>query len=68
MNEKLNNIFSYLDINNNTGLASEDNLEDLSIFQKAFYEQVKSKIGVDAVFFLRDEEGVSVVRTIYVRS
>ena len=65
MNEKLNNIFSYLDINNSTGLASEDNLEDLSMFQKAFYEQVKSKIGVDAVFFLRDEEGVAKIPLIY---
>lgn len=65
MNEKLNYIFSYLDINNNTGLASQDNLEDLSVYQKAFYEQVKSKIGVDAVFFLRDEEGVAKIPLIY---
>ncbi len=65
MNEKLNNIFSYLDINNSTGLASEDNLDNLSVYQKAFYEQVKSKIGVDAVFFLRDEEGVAKIPLIY---
>ena len=65
MNEKLNKIFSYLDINNNTGLASQDNLENLSVYQKAFYEQVKSKIGVDAVFFLRDEEGVAKIPLIY---
>ena len=59
MNEKLNGIFSYLDIDDKTGLASENNVESLSAFQKLFYEQARSKIGVDAVYFLRDEEGVA---------
>lgn len=65
MNEKLNGIFSYLDINDKTGLASENNIESLSIFQKMFYEQARSKIGVDAVYFLRDEEGVAKIPLIY---
>ena len=39
MNEKLNGIFSYLDIDDKTGLASENNVESLSAFQKLFYEQ-----------------------------
>ena len=65
MNEKLNNIFSYLDINDKTGLASEDNMNDLTTFQKLFYEQAKSKIGVDAVYFLRDEEGMAKIPLIY---
>lgn len=65
MNEKLNNIFSYLDINDKTGLASEDNINGLTTFQKLFYEQAKSKIGVDAVYFLRDEEGVAKIPLIY---
>lgn len=65
MNEKLNGIFSYLDINDKTGLASENNVESLSAFQKLFYEQVRSKIGVDAVYFLRDEEGVAKIPLIY---
>ena len=65
MNKKLNRIFSYLDINDKTGLASENNIESLSDFQKLFYEQAKSKIGVDAVYFLRDEEGVAKIPLIY---
>ena len=65
MNEKLNGIFSYLDINDKTGLASENNIESLSTFQKMFYEQARSKIGVDAVYFLRDEEGVAKIPLIY---
>lgn len=65
MNEKLNGIFSYLDIDDKTGLASENNVESLSAFQKLFYEQARSKIGVDAVYFLRDEEGVAKIPLIY---
>lgn len=38
MNEKLNGIFSYLDIDDKTGLASENNVGSLSAFQKLFYE------------------------------
>lgn len=65
MDEKLNGIFSYLDISDKTGLASENNIESLSAFQKLFYEQAKSKIGVDAVYFLRDEEGIAKIPLIY---
>ena len=65
MNEKLNCIFSHLDINGKTGLASESNLDSLSTFQRMFYEQTKSKIGVDAVYFLRDEEGIAKIPLIY---
>ena len=36
MNEKLNGIFSYLDIDDKTGLASKNNVESLSAFQKLF--------------------------------
>lgn len=65
MNEKLNDIFSHLDINDKTGLASENNIDSLTAFQKLFFEQAKSKIGVDAVYFLRDEEGVAKIPLIY---
>lgn len=65
MNEKLSSIFSYLDINDKTGLASESNIDNLTAFQKLFYEQAKSKIGVDAVYFLRDEEGIAKIPLIY---
>ena len=59
MDDKLSSILSYLDITGETGLASKDNFDSLTTYQKLFYNQVKSKIGVDAVYFLRDEEGVA---------
>ncbi len=65
MNEKLNGIFSCLGMTGKTGLASDEYLNDMTTFQKMFYDQVKSKIGVDAVYFLRDEEGVAKIPLIY---
>lgn len=65
MNEKLNCIFSYLDMTSKTGLASDEYLNDMTSYQKMFYNQVKSKIGVDAVYFLRDEEGIAKIPLIY---
>ncbi len=65
MNEKLRNIFSYLDITGKTGLATDENYSDLTAFQKLFYTQAKSKIGIDAVFFLRDEEGTAKIPLIF---
>ena len=63
--DKLSSILSYLDITGETGLASKDNFDSLTTYQKFFYNQVKSKIGVDAVYFLRDEEGVAKIPLIY---
>lgn len=65
MNEKLNDIFSYLDMTSKTGLASDEYLNDMTSYQRMFYNQVKSKIGVDAVYFLRDEEGIAKIPLIY---
>lgn len=65
MDDKLSSILSYLDITGETGLASKDNFDSLTTYQKFFYNQVKSKIGVDAVYFLRDEEGVAKIPLIY---
>lgn len=65
MNEKLNGIFSCLDMTSKTGLASEEHINDMTAFQKMFYTQVKNKIGVDAVYFLRDEEGIAKIPLIY---
>lgn len=65
MNETLNRVLSHLDISGKTGLASSDNLDELTSFQKLFYSQARSKIGVDAVYFLRDEEGVARIPLIY---
>ena len=65
MDKKLNGIFSQLDITGKTGLASEENYNDLTAFQKLFYTQARSKIGVDAVYCLRDEEGTAKIPLIY---
>lgn len=65
MDDKLSSILSYLDITGETGLASKDNFDSLTTYQKFFYNQVKSKIGIDAVYFLRDEEGVAKIPLIY---
>ena len=65
MNDKLNAIFSCLDMTSKTGLASDEYLDDMTSFQRMFYTQVKSKIGVDAVYFLRDEEGIAKIPLIY---
>ena len=65
MSELLNGIFECLDISGNTGLATEDGLQDMSPFQKMFYTQVHEKVGIDAVYFLRDANGVAKIPLIY---
>lgn len=65
MSELLNGIFKCLDINSTTGLATEDNLQSMTSFQKLFYTQVHEKIGIDAVYFLRDANGIAKVPLIY---
>lgn len=65
MSEVLNGIFEFLDINSSTGLATEDGLESMSPFQRLFYTQVHEKIKIDAVYFLRDANGIAKVPLIY---
>lgn len=65
MKELLNGIFECLDIDSSTGLATEDNVNDMSSFQRLFYMQVHEKLGINAVYFLRDANGVAKVPLIY---
>lgn len=65
MSELLNGIFECLDINSCTGLATEDNIQSMSPFQRLFYTQVHEKVGIDAVYFLRDTNGVAKIPLIY---
>lgn len=65
MSELLNGIFECLDINSSTGLATEDSLQSMTPFQRLFYTQVHEKIGIDAVYFLRDTNGIAKVPLIY---
>ena len=65
MRELLKGIFECLDINSNTGLATEDSLPEMSPFQRLFYTQVHEKLGIDAVYFLRDANGIAKIPIIY---
>ena len=65
MSELLNGIFECLDINSSTGLATKDSLQNMTPFQRLFYTQVHEKIGIDAVYFLRDANGIAKVPLIY---
>lgn len=65
MSELLNGIFECLDIDSSTGLATKDSLQSMSPFQRQFYTQVHDKLGVDAVYFLRDTNGIAKVPLIY---
>ena len=65
MSEWLNGIFECLDINSSTGLATKDSLQNMTPFQRLFYTQVHEKIGIDAVYFLRDANGIAKVPLIY---
>ena len=65
MNELLNGIFEYLDINSSNGLATEEELKNMTSFQRLFFNQVHEKIGIDAVYFLRDSNGIAKIPLIY---
>lgn len=65
MGELLNGLFKCLDIDSSTGLAIEDGGQSMSPFQRQFYTQVHDKLGVDAVYFLRDANGIAKIPLIY---
>lgn len=60
MDKLLNGIFEYLDINPDNGLANEEGINNMTPFQRLFYNQVHEKIGIDAVYFLRDSNGYTI--------
>ena len=61
----LENLFESLDINENNGLMHGNSDTSLGNFQQLFYNQAKEKIGVDAVYFLRDTDGIAKIPLIY---
>ena len=65
MNELLKGVFECLDINSNTGLATEDDLQSMTAFQRLFFTQAHEKVGIDAIYFLRDANGIAKVPLIY---
>ena len=68
MNNLLSGIFKTLDITTENGLATTASISSMTSFQRLFFTQVKEKIGIDAVYFLRDSEGVAKIPLIYFRA
>lgn len=64
MDELLGSIFRTLDMNASNGLA-ENEETNMTTYQRHFYHQAKTKMNVDAVFFLRDNDGIPKVPLIY---
>lgn len=52
MNPHMNALFRKLDMDSSNGLVSSEN-KPITGFQRHFYDNVKGKLGVDAVYFLR---------------
>jgi type I restriction-modification system DNA methylase subunit len=64
MNDVLGSIFRTLDMEKANGLANSDS-DNMTVFQRYFFAQVKEKMGLDAVFFLRDTDGAPKIPLIY---
>ena len=64
MKSNLGSIFSSLDMDYSNGLVDRNNA-DITAFQRYFYSQAQEKLGVDAVYFLRDTNGVPKTPMIY---
>ena len=58
------NIFKTLDINYDNGLIDESN-KSLSTYQKQVFKMIQDKLGINAVYFLRDSEGMPKIPLIY---
>lgn len=65
MQTLLNNLFDILGMNAANGLANDETLQSMTPYQKLFYNQVKEKLNIDAVYFLRDEQGIAKIPLIY---
>ncbi|CAB1249401.1 N6_Mtase domain-containing protein [Ruminococcaceae bacterium BL-6] len=60
----LGSIFQSLDMSYSNGLT-DANDTNLTVFQRYFFAQAKEKLNVDAVYFLRDAEGIPKIPMIY---
>lgn len=65
MQNLLNNLFDILGMNASNGLANDEALQSMTPYQRLFYNQVKEKLNIDAVYFLRDEQGIAKIPLIY---
>lgn len=64
MEFSLGGIFRSLDMNYGNGLI-DVNAENLTPFQNYFFSQAREKLKIDAIYFLRDSEGVPKIPMIY---
>lgn len=64
MEFSLGGIFRSLDMNYGNGLI-DVNAENLTAFQNYFFSQAREKLKIDAIYFLRDSEGVPKIPMIY---
>ena len=64
LNENLGTIFRTLDISEHNGLAINER-QDMTIYQRYFYRHAKEKLGIDAIYFLRDTEGNPKIPLVY---
>ena len=64
MEFNLGSIFKSLDMDYSNGLVDSHG-ECLSTFQNYFFSQAKEKLKIDAVFFLRDSDGIPKIPMIY---
>lgn len=60
----LGSIFKELDMDHANGLIDDTN-SSASAFQRYFFTQVREKLKVDAVYFLRDTDGIPKIPMIY---
>ena len=65
MHGNLNSIFNTLDISPENGLAINNSVSNMTTYQKLFFKQVQDKVGIDAVYFLRDSDGIAKIPLIY---
>lgn len=65
MRDVLKNLFKSLDMDYDNGLATNNNISSMSSYQKYFFNQVHEKLGIDAVYFLRDTNGIAKIPLIY---
>lgn len=65
MKDFLIQILEALDMKPENGLATENSFSEMTTYQKLFYKQVHEKIGINAVYFLRDSNGVAKIPLIY---
>lgn len=65
-NDNLRNLFRHLDMDSTNGLV-ENESEALTGYQRHFYETVKGRLGINAVYFMRVNGEAAKIPVIYFR-